>query len=137
MQSSTLKSYAPVVLRIGITLVMVWFGSQQLLHPEKWTGFLPDWAGSLPLSAIAFIKLNGLFEVVAGILLLVGFRVRIIAGLLALHMAGIVMSVGYTPTGVRDFGLMVALISMAMQGGDMWSYDIRKMQDQSQDLAKY
>lgn len=118
--------YAPLVLRIGMALVMFWFGSQQLMNPSAWTGFLPGWVGSLPLSDITFIQLNGLFEVVASALLVIGFQMQIVAAVLAVHLAGVVMSVGYTATGVRDFGLVVALAALTILGPDVWTFDARQ-----------
>lgn len=120
---NNLKSYAPNILRVGMSLVILWFGSQQLLHPAMWTGFLPDWVSSLPLTPITFIYLNGWLEIVAGILLFLGFFTRIVGTILALHLLGIVFSVGYTAVGVRDFGLTIALISIVLNGEDSWSLD--------------
>ncbi len=118
-----MEKYSSIVLRVGIGAVMIWFGSQQLLHPAMWTGFLPEFTKSLSISQITFIYLNGWFEIVAGILLVIGFYTRIVAFFLSLHMLGIVLSVGYGATGVRDFGLAIALISLFFQGEGAWSAD--------------
>lgn len=118
-----MNTYASQTLRIGLALVVLWFGSQQLLHAEVWTSFLPDWTSSIPLSAVAFIHLNGVFEVISGILLMLGVFTRVVSGLLALHLIGIVFTVGLTATGVRDFGLAVGLVSVFLTGSDSWSLD--------------
>lgn len=102
---------------------MLYFGSQQLSNALPWTGYLPTWTQSLPISQMNFVYLNGWFEIIAGILLFTGFYTRIIAGLLALHLIGITISVGYDATGVRDFGLSIALISLFLQGESIWSLD--------------
>jgi uncharacterized membrane protein YphA (DoxX/SURF4 family) len=116
------------VLRIGMALVMLWFGSQQLMDPAKWVSFLPGWVESLPLTSIAFVQINGLFELVASILLLIGFQTQIVAGILAAHLLGITLSIGYTATGIRDFGITIALIALALSGPDEWTYDVRSGQ---------
>ena len=118
-----MKSYAPVVVRIGLAIVMLWFGTQQILHAPLWVLYLPDWATKLPISQITFVHMNGYFEVVFGALLLFGFYTRIVAGLLFLHLLGITFTVGYNEIGVRDFGLTLALLSIALSGSDRWSVD--------------
>ncbi len=118
-----MQKWSPVVLRIGLGLVMIWFALQQLQGPASWVGFLPTWTGSLPISQITFVYLNGWFELTFGILLIAGFYTRIVASLLGLHMLGIVCSVGYGPTGIRDFGLAVALISIFLHGSSSYSLD--------------
>src|SRR3989338_3965153 len=85
---------SPIVLRIGIGLVIMWFGLQQIANPSGWVVYLPEFTKSLPISQINFVLLNGYFELVFGALLIAGFYLRIVALLLALHMAGIVLSVG-------------------------------------------
>ena len=117
---NSMKLHAPNVLRIGISLVIMWFGFQQLLHPVLWTGFLPDFTNSLPISQIGFIYLNGAFEVFAAALIIMGLFIRTFSALLALHLIGIVFTLGYTAVSMRDLGLVVALISIFMQGTDSW-----------------
>jgi uncharacterized membrane protein YphA (DoxX/SURF4 family) len=120
---NTMQKYSSLVLRVGLALVMLYFGSAQLMNPAPWMNFLPDWTKSLPISHINFIYLNGWFEIIAGLMLLTGFYTRIVAGLLALHLIGITMSIGYSATGVRDFGLTIALFAIFLQGESIWSLD--------------
>lgn len=118
-----LQSFAPLVLRVGLGLVMLWFGTQQLRDTLSWVGYLPDFVSSLPVSEITFVKMNGIFEVVFGLLLIAGFYARIVALLLALHLFGIASTVGYNDVGVRDFGLSMALFSIAFHGAGAYSFD--------------
>jgi uncharacterized membrane protein YphA (DoxX/SURF4 family) len=118
-----MQKYSSLVLRIGLALVMIYFGSQQLANPASWVSFLPSFTKSLPFSHINFIYLNGWFEIVAGTLLIFGFYTRIVAGLLALHLLGITLSIEYSSTGMRDFGLTIALISLFLQDANIWSLD--------------
>lgn len=103
------------VLRVGISLVMLWFGSQQLLHPEVWTTFLPGWTSSLPVSAITFIYMNGVFEILAGILLIFNVWRKVVSALLGIHMLGIVFSLGYGATAMRDFAIFIALLAIFLE----------------------
>ena len=114
---------APAILRIGIGLVVVWFGLQQVNDPAGWIVYLPSFTKSLPFSQINFVYLNGYFELIFGMFLIVGFYTRIIALFLTLHMTGIVGAVGYNEIGVRDFGIFIGLLSIFLHGKSSWSVD--------------
>ena len=122
------ESIAPLVLRIGLSLVFLWFGWQQLGDPAAWVGVLPTWMGNLPINATTIIQFNAWFEIIFGLLLLFGFYLKIVALLLSLHLFSIVFTVGYSDIGVRDFGLAMATLSVFFSqfvgqkntGGSSW-----------------
>jgi len=118
-----MKQYAPATVRIGAALVFIWFGLEQLLSASEWMGWLPNYALSLPMSAITLVELNGTLEAVSGLLLLVGLYTRLTASLLAFHMAHIISVVGYGEIGVRDFGIFMATLSIMLHGVDDFSLD--------------
>lgn len=118
-----LAVYAPAVVRVGVSLVFLWFGVSQLGDPAAWTRLLPNWTSALPLGPEALIQLNGGFEILFGILLLIGLAVRPVALLLALHMFHVVVVVGYGGVGVRDFGLAMATTSVFLYGSDRFTLD--------------
>lgn len=118
-----MQKYSSTVLRIGIGLVIIYFSSQQFINPSSWISFLPSWTTSLPISQIQFVYLNAYFELIFGILLIIGFYIRIVAALLTLHMLGIVLSIGYNPTGMRDFGIFIALLSISLHEVNHLSVD--------------
>ena len=118
-----MQKYAPVILRIGLSLVFLWFGISQLSDPNSWIGILPQWTAGLAFPQVTFIYLNGGTEVLFGTLLLVGFFTRIAALILALHLIGIIASVGYSDIAVRDFGLMCATFSVFLHGPDFFALD--------------
>src|SRR3989344_118217 len=113
----------PIILRIGIGLVIIYFGLQQISDPSAWTAYLPRWIENLPVSDINFVYLNGYFELIFGALLILGFQTRIVSFLLSLHMLGIVLTVGYNEIGVRDFGIFVAVFAVFLHGQSGWSVD--------------
>ena len=116
-----LKPYAPAVLRMGISAVFIWFGSQQLMHPLAWQSFVPASASALTgLSALALVHVNGAFEVIFGIALFLGLFPQLTSFLLALHMLDITWVVGYGAIGARDLGLSIAAISIFMNGPDIF-----------------
>ncbi|MAF35361.1 hypothetical protein CMO91_05975 [Candidatus Woesearchaeota archaeon] len=112
-----LRPYAPVVVRVGVSLVFIWFGINQLLSPETFLGYVPV---MLDAYAETLLLVNGIAELVLGIILLSGFLTRPAALLLALHLAGITVSLGYNEIAVRDFGLVLATLSVFLHGKDNW-----------------
>lgn len=114
------RSFAPVVLRIGICLVYLWFGLNQLLNPSAWTIYLPGYTNLLPVSPEGIVAFNGVIEVVLALFLLIGWKVRFFATLLAVHAFHILTTVGYSAIGVRDFAIFVAVLSVALHGADRW-----------------
>ncbi|PIP87103.1 hypothetical protein COW81_02110 [Candidatus Campbellbacteria bacterium CG22_combo_CG10-13_8_21_14_all_36_13] len=105
------------ILRFGLSAVFLWFGFSQLLDGINWVYLVPDWAvNTLQLPPAMLVLANGLVEVVLGALLAMGIWTRIVALLLGLHLALISFSLGISPSGVRDFGLVLATFSLAIIG---------------------
>lgn len=120
------KQYAPALVRVTISLVFLWFGLNQILDTSSWLQWLPAWAYQLPLSPTAVLVLNGSFETVFGLLLLVGLFTRITALLLSLHLLGIAWTIGYNDVGIRDLGLALVTFSIFLSGSDRWSLDTKR-----------
>ena len=119
-----MKKTSSIILRVGIALVIIWFGYQQLSDPTSWLAYLPTWATQLPISQLAIIYINGWFEVIFGLMLFFGFYTRFVALLLALHMLDITYTVGYGAIGVRDFGLAVGMVAIFFHGMSPFSVDM-------------
>jgi len=120
-----LPFFAPIVLRLGLSGVFVWFGVSQILDQSAWVSYIPDIALHLTgLSATTLVLLNGLFETIMAVLLVFGIWVRPVAVLLFLHMCGIVATVGLDSIGVRDVAIATGLLSVALYGNDIisWHY---------------
>jgi uncharacterized membrane protein YphA (DoxX/SURF4 family) len=119
-----LQKFAPTLLRIGMAMVFIWFGSSQLHDAPNWISYIPqsvvDISGFTPITLVYF---NGAFEVVFGLSLLFGFFTSLTALLLGLHMLDIMYVVGYNEIGVRDFGLAIATLSLFLYGSDYYSLD--------------
>ena len=121
-----LSRYAPLTLRLGVSLVFLWFGSQQLMNPRDWTSYLPLFTSSWPFQTTTLVTFNGIFEIIFGTLLLIGFYTRLSSFLLALHLFMIILSVGYNEIGVRDFGLFMAALTIFFWGEDEWCLNRRR-----------
>ena len=123
-----MKKYAPVILRIGIAFVFIWFGANELLNSPMWVGFIPAWAVSMSgLTALTVVKLNGLLELLLALFLAFGIWIRPVALILSIHLLMIIGDVGLSAVGIRDVGLLFATISIFSQGADMYSYDDTKI----------
>ena len=116
------KEHAPAIARVALGLVFLLFGIDQLLHPTLWTAWIPDWTTAM-LAAENLVFMNGLLDLTLGILLLIGLFTKIAAAIGALHLAGILVHVGYNDIGIRDLGLLILAISIFLNGPDNWSLD--------------
>ena len=124
---SFLETYASAMLRYGMAAVILWFSLQQFLHTSAWTAYIPDSIVAMThLEASTLVILNALFELVFGIALVFGWKVRIVSLLLALHLFDIMWTVGYGEIGARDFGLAVATLVVFMNGSDILSIQQKK-----------
>lgn len=112
------------VLRLGLSMVFLWFGLQQFVSPESWIGFIPEAILKLsPVGPVTLVHMNGAIELVFGTAMILGLFTRISALILALHMAHITFLVGYDSIGVRDFGLAVATFAIFLNGADNLTLD--------------
>lgn len=125
------KDYSIFIIRIGLALVLLWFGIDEIINPENWFGYVPAWIVSiLPFSLKLFIISNGIFEILIGALLLIGFKTRIIAFISALHLLSITLSVGYNDIAIRDFGLTLMAVSLIFSGSGILSLNNKIKKDE-------
>ena len=120
------KQCAPGILRLSMALVFLWFGLNQVFNPSFWVGYLPSWTYNLVVSANTLVMLNGFFETILSVFLLVGSYTRISALLLGLHLLGITFSIGYNDIAIRDFGLAIATFVVFLNGPDRWTMDYKR-----------
>jgi len=111
--------YGPIVLRYALALVFLWFGINQLLSPSDWTGWVPASIAKI-IDPSIIVHINGVAEIILGLLLILGIFTRIVALLLAIHLFGIATTIGINTIGIRDFGLSFATLSLAFMNPDAW-----------------
>ena len=120
--ASTLRNdpvaQAFLLLRIAFTVAPILFGLDKFAEvlTNDWTKYLAvEFNDVLPGSAQDAMYLVGVIEIVAGIV--VGLRPRYGAYLVAAWLAGIIVNLltysGYYDIALRDFGLMLAALTLA------------------------
>ena len=119
------KEHVPLILRVGLSLVFLWFGLNQLFDTTNFLGYLPEFLLQQTY-AESFVRLNGGFETILGILLLIGRYIKPVTIILALHLIGIIISLGYGDIAIRDVGLLFMTIAIYMGGKDKWSLDYKR-----------
>ena len=118
------KNVGLLFLRIGLAGVFLWFGIDKFFNYESWQHFIPDWFPML-IPATSFILLLGIVETLIALLVLFGFFTRIAAGVAALMLIPIIISLGYNEIGVRDFGLLLLALGIAFLGAGAYSLDAK------------
>lgn len=122
MHLGTYKRFAPIAVRWGIALVFLWIGIDIWVHTDYWVALLPGYVSQFIEPQIMML-MTGVFDFVFGLLLLLGLFTRISALLMALHLIGVIITLGYNDIAVRDFGLLLATIGIFLHGPDKWCLD--------------
>jgi uncharacterized membrane protein YphA (DoxX/SURF4 family) len=109
--------HAYLLLRLGFVVLPILFGidkyTNALVH---WDKYLAPWLDRImPGTAHEFMFLVGAVEIVAGLIVLA--KPRYGSWLVAAWLAGIVVNLltysGYYDVAMRDFGLMLAALTLA------------------------
>lgn len=119
-----MSTVSRVLLRWSWVALFIWFGTQQLLNPSDWVGFLPEWSGYMPIPGEMLIQLNGWLEICLAVALLFGCFTRLVSALLALHLLGVAITAGGA-IGVRDAALSMVGFALALSESDAWTLDQR------------
>ena len=119
------RELANIILRVSLALVFIYFGFSQVRDPGAWSGFVPDFLKVSGISGNNVVIFNGVLELILGTFLITGLYVRFSALILAVHLFGIAFSIGFSPLGVRDFGLAFATLALYFYGYDKYTLDYR------------
>lgn len=108
-QASALAAeWAPVLGRIMLGLVFIWFGFHELEHPGDWTGYVPVISETSNL-ALVLVLLHGWALFVLAIALIAGIEPRAASAVASVLMLEIVIALavtGLSDTAVRDLGVL-------------------------------
>ena len=118
------KDFSKTLLRIGLSLVFLYFGYQQVTSPDNLVGFVPNFLSNLNnITPNNIVLMNGVIELILGTFLLIGLYTKFSSLILGLHLIGITFSMGFNQIAVRDFGLTVATFVVFLNGVDSWCLD--------------
>lgn len=115
-----------LLLRLGLGGVFIWFGIDKFFHPKLWSAYMPPWfSGILPVEMFTFIYLLGVFEIIVGLLVLIGLYTKFAAGISAAFLLGIIASLGLNEIMIRDVGLLFLALGIAVLGAGETSLDAK------------
>jgi len=117
------NKYAKPLLRITLALIYLYFGYSQISSPDTWSSFVPEFLTSTFIIANNIVIMNAILELTLGTFLLIGLYTRFSSLVLSLHLFVISFSIGFLPTGIRDFGLAIATLVIFLNGPDEYTLD--------------
>lgn len=106
------------LLRIGFVALPLWMGIDKYFNGlTDWPGYLAPWiVRLLPFSAQTAMYVVGAIEIVAAVG--VALKPRYASYVVALWLAGIIVNLltysGFYDVALRDFGLLVAALALAL-----------------------
>ncbi|MEV0378464.1 hypothetical protein [Nonomuraea sp. NPDC050643] len=109
------------LLRTAFTVAPILFGLDKFTNLMiDWTVYLAPWINNLiPGDAVTAMRIVGVIEILAGVL--VAIAPRIGAYVVALWLAGIIVNLltlpGYYDVALRDFGLLVGAVALGRLAG--------------------
>ncbi len=113
-----LEALAPWVTTIGriiLGLVLAWFGYHELVVPKLWTGYVPFISTTSQFSQV-LVLIHGVILSILAVGLVVGVLPRTFAGIAALTMLEIVISLtitaGLSDLVLRDIGVLGLALSV-------------------------
>ncbi|RMD57797.1 DoxX family protein [Candidatus Woesearchaeota archaeon] len=111
-----------LTLRLALGVVFLWFGIDKFLNQSAWSGWLPEWLIRIsPVNDKLLIFAIGAFETALGAMIALGIYARHIASIASIFLISIILTTGYNEIAIRDAGLMLAGISIALLGAGKWS----------------
>jgi hypothetical protein len=108
-----MRRFGKQFLRFTFIIVFTYFAVSQFMNPEMWTGFVPKFLASTTDTARTWVHINAVLESLAVVFLAFDRLVKWVTFLLALHLIGIATTIGFTPIGVRDFGLALSVLALS------------------------
>jgi uncharacterized membrane protein YphA (DoxX/SURF4 family) len=111
-----LAEWGPTVARLLLGLVLAWFGYHELVQPALWTGYVPVLSAPSTVATLAVLAHGWLLLVLAAALI-AGVAIRVAAGIAALLLLEIVISLavtgGLSDLTMRDVGVLGLAVLLA------------------------
>lgn len=101
--------WAPTVGRVLLGLVLAWFGYHELVQPSLWTGYVPVVSTTSSI-AVVLVLAHGWLLLVLAVAIIGGIATRAAAGMAAVLLLEIVISLtatgGLSDLTLRDVGVL-------------------------------
>jgi len=111
-----LAEWGPTAARLLLGLVLAWFGYHELVQPALWTGYVPVFSATSAVATLAVLAHGWLLLVLAAALI-TGVAIRVAAGIAALLLLEIVISLtvtgGLSDLTMRDVGVLGLAVLLA------------------------
>jgi len=116
------RSYITLALRIALGLLLVYFGFFNITTPDTYSSYIPAFLTEY-FEASVLMQLNGIIEIIFGLLLLGGLYRMAVSVLVGLHVLGIAVLVWPADISIRDFALAITAFTLACMDDDKYSLD--------------
>lgn len=106
---------AELLIRLGIGIVMILFGLNQILKPAKWQVYIPGFLRFImPFKPTSFLRLHGSLNVLFGILLAVGIWQPVSIWIAAIWWTAILPFAFFYAysVGLRDAAIIMSLVAL-------------------------
>ncbi len=110
------------ILSYFLGFVVIWFGVNEIMEPERWAGYVPEFIKEAIASAkmVNYMVLgHGVVLSASGLALVLGFRRRAAAFIIFLMLLGIVAALlqvsGLDEIAVRDIGLLGMALALTLK----------------------
>ncbi|HXS65410.1 MAG TPA: hypothetical protein VN767_21345 [Streptosporangiaceae bacterium] len=111
--------WGPTAGRILLGLVLAWFGYHELTNPSLWTGYVPA-VGKTSAIATILVLGHGWLLLVLAVALMAGILPRLVAGITAILILQIVISLtvtgGLSDLTMRDIGVLGLAVCLTGKG---------------------
>ena len=110
------KQY-PLVMRIFLGFVLLWFGVSEIFDPKYFSGYIPQIiAGAFPQSVLVLVQIHGVTLFLLSLCLFFRFHLRYSGILILLILLSIILGLisisGFNEIVVRDIGLFGLALSI-------------------------
>ena len=114
------RAWSPTAARLTLGLVLLWFGLHELVQPSLWTGYVPVISQTSHF-AVAMVLLHGWLLSILGVALVLGIAPQMAAGISALLLLEIVLSLSITSGAsdivARDVGVLGLAVAVFASDG--------------------
>lgn len=112
-----LSTNYPLIMRLFLAFVYLWFGIAEILNPRYWSGYVPQMVREfLPIPILSLVQGHGAILAFLGLCFLFRFQLRytgVLAMLVLLSIIGGLISMnGFDEIVVRDIGLFGLALSI-------------------------